>query len=125
MDEDLVCQNFLVLPSDANSHGTLFGGRLLASLDITSAIAGMRLARGPVVTASMDKVDFKIPVHIGDIVTIKAKVIRIGRTSMQIKAEAFGFKQSGEEIGLICSAFITMVAVDKNGKPREILKNNK
>jgi len=115
-----ISQTFLVLPSDANAHSTLFGGRLLAVIDMTAGIAAMRRARGQVVTACMDRVDFMRPVHVGDIVTVTATLIKEGKTSMQFKVESMGYKKSGEEIGLICSALVTMVAVDDNGKPRAL-----
>jgi acyl-CoA hydrolase len=119
-DSPPVTQTFLVLPSDANSHGTLFGGRLLAAIDMTAGICAMRRAKGTVVTASMDRIDFKMPVFVGDTVTVKAEIAKEGRTSMELRVKACGYNRSGEEIGTICSANVTMVSVDDDGVPRPL-----
>src|ERR1700761_9605190 len=74
----------LVLPNDANTLGNLLGGRLMHFIDLVGAISAFRHARSPVVTASMDHIDFIAPVHVGDVLILKASCNRAFRTSMEI-----------------------------------------
>ena len=70
-----------VLPGNTNMHGTMFGGDVLALMDKTAAIAALRFCRQPVVTASTERIDFRTPIRLGDIIEAHARVIHTGRTS--------------------------------------------
>ncbi|MGM8366519.1 acyl-CoA thioesterase [Virgibacillus sp. W0181] len=109
-----------VLPPDANTHGTLFGGRLMAHIDDVAAISAARHARKTVVTASTDSVDFLQPVKEGDSICVEAFVTWTHNTSMEVfvKAVAEDLLTGHREV---CStAFLTFVAVDESGKPSPI-----
>jgi len=107
----------LVLPNDANILGNLLGGRLMHWIDIAAAIAASRHCNKAVVTRAMESLDFKKPVHVGDIVILKAKLIWTGRTSMKIMVKVFSENLKTGQTMQTNEAFLTFVAVDDNAKP--------
>jgi acyl-CoA hydrolase len=109
-----------VLPPDTNTHGTLFGGKLMAHMDDVAAIAGARHARKPVVTASTDSVDFINPVYEGDTICLEAFVTYTHKTSMEIFVKAITENLLTSERKICASAFLTMVAIDENSKPSPV-----
>jgi acyl-CoA hydrolase len=120
MRETLTIQTRQVFPPDTNHHGTLFGGKLMAYIDETASIAATRLARGPVVTASTDSVDFIKAIRIGDAVTMEAMVSWTGRSSMEIFIKITSENLLTNEKSIAALSFLTFVALDENGKPTEI-----
>lgn len=106
-----------VFPSDSNVLGTVFGGKVLQWIDTAAAIAAMRHVRGPVVTASMDRVDFHAPGRIGDVMVLKAKVSFAGRTSMEVRVEVLSENPLTGTRHLTTEAILTFVAIDKACKP--------
>ncbi|MBL7685195.1 MAG: acyl-CoA thioesterase [Deltaproteobacteria bacterium] len=110
----------LVLPPDTNAIGTVFGGRLMEWIDIASAVVAMRHCRGVAVTASVDALHFISPIHLGDIVILKASVNYVHKTSMEIgvRIEVEDLK-TGERRHTV-SAYSTFVALDESKKPRII-----
>lgn len=115
--ESRTIQTRLVLPADTNHIGTIFGGRVLAYVDEVAAIAAMKHASSTVVTASIDSVDFVSSAKIGDILHVEGFVTYTGRTSMEIfvKVTARNVLENTEQ--LTAKSFLTMVAVDEDGKP--------
>jgi acyl-CoA hydrolase len=110
----------LMMPQDANNLGHVFGGVILSMMDKVSAIAAFRHCRSSVVTASIDRVDFREPIHLGDLVVMKASVNFAGRTSMEV-----GVRVEAEELLTghrrhTNSCYLTFVAVDRNGRPIEV-----
>ena len=110
----------LMLPEDANNLGNVFGGAIMALVDKTAAVAAIRHARSNCVTASIDRVDFREPIHLGDLVVLKASVNYVGRSSMEV-----GVRVEAEELvsGLrrhTNSCYLTFVAVDAEGRPKEV-----
>ncbi len=110
----------LVLPNDANPLGNILGGKVLHLIDIAAGIAAYRHARSYVVTASMDHVDFRHPIHIGEFIILKASVNRTWHSSMEIGVKVFSENGLTGERKHTSSAFVTFVAIDADGKPREI-----
>lgn len=106
-----------VLPPDTNAHGTLFGGKLMAHIDDVAAIAAIRHARKPVVTASTDSVDFLEPVKEGDSICIEAFVTWTHQTSMEVFVKAVTEELLTGARKVCATAFMTFVAVDENGRP--------
>lgn len=106
--------SFTVFPDDLNWAGTLFGGKLLAEMDLAAANTARRVLYGSecngVVTASLDKVDFKKPARLGDIIEIRTWITALGRTSIQVKVNVSKEDKQGQ-IDAICTADFTMVAV--------------
>jgi len=110
----------LILPGDLNSLGYLFGGKLMALIDKVGAISAIKHARGTVVTVSIDNLIFKKPVMNGSVLTISATVNRVFEHSMEVGVVANNLPP-GEEIPQhVCTAYLTFVALDQNGKPRLI-----
>src|SRR5690606_3733286 len=110
----------IMMPSDANILGHVFGGAVLAMMDKTAAVAAIRHARTSCVPVSLDRVDFREPIHVGDLVIMKASVNYAGRTSVEV-----GVRIEAEDMitGLrrhTNSCYLTFVAVDRNGRPVEI-----
>lgn len=110
----------LMMPQDANVLGHVFGGAILSMMDKTAAVAAIRHARSTCVTVSVDRVDFREPIHVGDLVTMKASVNYVGRTSMEVgvRVEAEDLISGSRRHTNSC--YVTFVAVDRNGRPIEV-----
>jgi acyl-CoA hydrolase len=106
----------VVLPNDANPLGNLLGGRLLHFIDIAAALAAHRHARSYVVTASMDHIDFLMPVHIGDLLILKSAVNRAFHTSMEVGVKCWVENYIAGTTRHVASAYLTFVAVDQHGR---------
>ncbi|HLR08478.1 MAG TPA: acyl-CoA thioesterase [Bacillota bacterium] len=106
-----------VLPPDTNAYGTMFGGKLLAYIDDVAAIAAVRHARQPVVTASMDSVDFLEPILEGHSICVEAFVTWTHHTSMEVFVKAVTENLVTGDRKVCTTAFLTFVAVDENGRP--------
>jgi acyl-CoA hydrolase len=109
----------IVFPDQTNHYGTLFGGEALEMMDKAAFIAASRLSRTAVVTASMDRTDFRQPVRHGELAEVHANVISRGRTSMVVKTELFSENLLTGERRLCTVSQFVMVAVDGSGKPVE------
>jgi acyl-CoA hydrolase len=107
----------IIFPADANALGNLFGGRLMQFIDLVGAVAAVRHSRAIVVSASMDQLDFVAPVHIGDLLILKASVNRAFRTSMEVGVRAMVEDARGQTLRHVSSAYVTYVAVDREGRP--------
>lgn len=105
----------LVLPNDANTLGNLLGGRLMHFIDLVGAMAAYRHARTHVVTASMEHIDFIAPVHVGDLIVLKASVNRAFKTSMEVGVKAWVENAMAGTLIHVSSAYLTFVAVDERG----------
>lgn len=110
----------LALPNDANTLGNLLGGKVMHLVDLAGAIAAIRHARTPVVTASVDHMNFLHPIHIGQWVRLNASVNRVFRTSMEVGVKVMVEDLITGEILHTSSAYLTYVALDQNGKKLEI-----
>ena len=106
----------IIFPADANALGNLFGGRLMQFIDLVGAVAASRHARAPVVTASMDHLDFVAPVRVGELLILKASVNRAFKTSMEVGVRAMVEEVREQRLRHVSSAYLTYVAVDRDGK---------
>jgi acyl-CoA hydrolase len=110
----------IMMPQHANALGHVFGGVIMSMMDTTAAVSAMRHARMTCVTASVDRVDFNEPVHVGDLVIMRSTVNFVGKTSMEI-----GVRVETENLldGVrrhTNSCYLTFVAIDRNGRPVQI-----
>lgn len=110
----------LVMPGQTNAPGILFGGVVLAWMDVAAGVAAIRHSGGPTVTASIDHVDFLEPIRLGDIVVLRAQVNWTGRTSMEIGVHVETENPRTAERRYTGKAYLTFVAVDDDGKPRPV-----
>jgi acyl-CoA hydrolase len=109
-----------VMPHMQNVRGDLFGGELMALVDQAAAVAAIRHAGGPAVTASIDRVDFKERIPVGALVTCLATVDYVGNSSMDIAVEVFSERVSTGEKRHTHSAHVVFVAIDEEGKPKRV-----
>ncbi|MBM3746208.1 MAG: acyl-CoA thioesterase [Acidobacteria bacterium] len=107
----------LALPNDANTFGFLLGGKVMHLVDLAAAMAAMRHARRPVVTASVDHMSFLHPIHIGQLVIVRSSVNRVFRTSMEVGVKVFVEDLLTGERKHTSSAYLTFVAIDERGCP--------
>jgi acyl-CoA hydrolase len=107
----------LMVPQWVNLHGTVHGGYILMLADQIAYVVASRHAGRPTVTASFDEVDFRSPIHVGDIVTLHARVNSVGRSSMEIGVRVEAEDLFTREVRHTNSCYITMVAVDEAGRP--------
>ena len=119
--ESAVETRYLLMPDQANPYGTAFGGAIVAWIDMVAAMAAQRHCGKEVVTAGIDSLFFKEPIHIGDQVVLKASVNYVSRTSMEV-----GVQVTREEIGsgkkiIATTAHLTFVALGKNKRPTPIV----
>ncbi|NNU97564.1 acyl-CoA thioesterase [Anoxybacillus sp. EFIL] len=122
VEQSKTIQTRLVLPSDTNHLGTIFGGTVLAYIDEIAAISAMRHARKAVVTVSIDKVDFISSAKVGDILKLESFVYSTGRTSMKVFVKVETEDLFTGEHHLTTTCFLTMVAIDQNKKPIPVPK---
>jgi acyl-CoA hydrolase len=106
----------IVLPNDANPLGALLGGRLMHWIDLAGAMAAHRHSRNYVVTASVDHIDFLIPVRVGDLVILRSSVNRAFHTSMEVGVKVYVENYIADTAHHVASAYLTFVAVDGAGK---------
>jgi acyl-CoA thioesterase YciA len=123
-DEELVLK-VIPMPADCNANGDIFGGWVMAQVDLAGAVIPARYARGRMATVAVNQFIFKQPVRVGDILSFFGKLTRIGRTSITVKVEVYAerFTDQGKYIK-VTEASITYVAIDEFGQPREVPKSH-
>jgi acyl-CoA thioesterase YciA len=108
-------------PADANHTGDIFGGWIMAQVDIAGSVPATRLAKGRVATVAVNSFVFKQPVFVGDVVSFYAEVIRVGRTSITVGVEVYAQRRPERvECVKVTEATLTYVAVDNNRRPRVV-----
>jgi acyl-CoA thioesterase YciA len=121
-DEKLVLK-VIPMPGDLNANGDIFGGWVMAQVDLAGAVMAAPFANGRMATVAVNEFIFKQPVRLGDVLSFFGKLVRIGRSSITVKIEVYA-----EHIGAqghytkVTEASLTYVAIDDNGKPREVPK---
>ena len=105
----------IILPNQTNNFNTMFGGEVMAMMDKAAAIAALRFCRRPLVTASSERIDFRTPIHAGEIIEAIAKVIYVGRTSMIVRVHIFAEHPQRGEVRMCTTGYFSMVAVDSQG----------
>src|SRR6202051_5132817 len=110
----------IVLPNDANPLAALLGGRLMHWIDLAGAMAAHRHSRNYVVTASVDHIDFLVPVRVGDLVILRSSVNRVYHTSMEVGVKVFVENYIADTSHHAASAYLTFVAIDKAGNKLKV-----
>ncbi len=109
------------LPSDANIHGDVFGGWIMAQVDIAGALPAVRRSNGRVATVAVNSFVFKQPVFVGDVLSFYADIVRVGRTSITVNVEVYAQRNRlDEEIVKVTEATLTYVATDEHRQPRPV-----
>jgi acyl-CoA thioesterase YciA len=122
-DQELVLK-VIPMPADCNQNGDIFGGWVMAQVDLAGAVLPARIVRGRMATIAVNEFIFKHPVKVGDILSFFSRVQHVGTTSISVKVEVFAerFSTQGEYIK-VTEATLTYVAIDDQGKPRVIPKD--
>jgi acyl-CoA thioesterase YciA len=121
-DEELVMK-VIPMPADCNANGDIFGGWVMAQVDLAGSVIPARYTQGRMATVAVKEFVFKQPVRVGDILSFFSKVIRIGRTSITVEVSVYAetYRAQGK-YAKVTEATVTYVAIDDSGKPREIPK---
>ena len=120
LDKELVLK-VIPMPADCNANGDIFGGWVMAQVDLAGSVIPARYAEGRMATVAVKEFIFKQPVRVGDILSFYSELTRIGRTSMTVKVEVYAerFRSQGRYIK-VTEASLTYVAIDDNGQPRPV-----
>lgn len=112
------------MPRDTNGHGTIFGGVILSYIDQAGAVEASRHVRQKIVTVAIKEVVFHEPVYVGDLVSLFARVSRIGRTSITVDVSVYAMRMMSEETRdvKVTEAQLTFVAIDGEGKPTPLVR---
>jgi acyl-CoA thioesterase YciA len=111
------------MPADCNANGDIFGGWVMAQVDLAGSVIPARLVQGRMATVAVNEFIFKQPVRVGDILSFFSEVKRVGNTSITVEVEVFAerFRAQGQYVK-VTQASLTYVAIDESGKPRPIPK---
>ena len=122
-DRQLVLR-VMPMPADANNNGDIFGGWIMAQVDLAGAVLPARIAKGRIATVAVNEFVFKQPVSIGDLLSFYARVERVGRTSVTVNVEVYAERNPANlHVVKVTEANLTYVAIDRNGQPRPIPKD--
>jgi len=121
-DRQLVLR-VMPMPADANGNGDIFGGWIMAQVDLAGAVLPARIAKGRIATVAVNEFVFKQPVSIGDLLSFYARVERVGRTSVTVNVEVYAERNPANlHVVKVTEANLTYVAIDRDGQPRPIPK---
>ena len=112
----------LAMPADANPSGDIFGGWIMAQMDIAGGTFATDIARGRVATVAVDSMAFHLPVYVGDLVSCYCGLERIGNSSLTIRIETWVRRTITRQQEKVTEALFTFVALDESGKPRQVPK---
>jgi acyl-CoA thioesterase YciA len=119
-DAELVLRVF-PMPADSNANGDIFGGWVMAQVDVAGAVLPMRLAKGRIATVAVNEFLFKQPVSVGDLLSFYARVTRIGRSSVTVHVEVWAERNPEDwQVVKVTEANLTYVAIDGRGRPRPL-----
>ena len=109
------------MPADANQNGDIFGGWIMAQVDIAGGTLAGRIARGRIATVAVKEFTFKQPVQIGDLLSFYVDLVRIGTTSVTVKVEVYAERGPADlKVVKVTEATLTYVAIDGSGRPRPV-----
>ena len=113
------------MPADANQHGDIFGGWIMAQVDVAGGVVAARRARGRVATVAVNSFQFKQPVFIGDLLSFYADIVRVGTTSITVNVEVYAQRRPTDlELVKVTEATLTYVATGENRQPRPVPPEN-
>jgi acyl-CoA hydrolase len=118
--ESVVEMTELVLPNDTNLLGNLLGGRLMQWIDIAGAMSASRHSNSIVATVALDSLDFRHPIHVGEMVRLSSKVTWTGNTSMEVTIKVYREDYRNNIVNMTSRAFIAFVALDNEGNPKPV-----
>ena len=121
-DRQLVLR-VMPLPADVNANGDIFGGWIMAQVDLAGAVLPSRIAKGRIATVAVNQFVFKQPVSLGDLLSFYARITRVGRTSISVRVEVYAERNPANlQVVKVTEADLTYVAIDAKGQPRPVPK---
>jgi acyl-CoA thioesterase YciA len=110
----------VAMPADTNANGDIFGGWLLSQMDLGGGIFAAKVAQTRTVTVAIEAMTFRKAVHVGDVVSVHAELVRMGRTSLTVHIEAWVLRRNENAPILVTDGNFTFVSIDENGRPQVI-----
>src|SRR5262249_1546843 len=118
-----LCIRTLAMPADTNANGDIFGGWLLAQMDVGGGVFASKIAKSRTVTVAIEAMNFRKPVYVGDLVSVYATLVRVGRTSITVHLEAWIVRRKESLSLLVTDGNFTYVSIDEQGKPQPIARD--
>ncbi|MGJ4995419.1 acyl-CoA thioesterase [Bradyrhizobium sp. HKCCYLS3077] len=118
-----LCIRTLAMPADTNANGDIFGGWLLSQMDVGGGVFAAKVAKSRTVTVAIEAMNFRKAVYVGDLVSVYAHLVRIGRTSMAVRLEAWVLRRKEEQPILVTDGNFTYVSIDDDGRPQPIKRD--
>jgi acyl-CoA thioesterase YciA len=115
-----LCIRTLAMPADTNQNGDIFGGWLLSQMDVGGGVFAAKVAKSRTVTVAIEAMNFRKAVYVGDLVSVYANLVRVGRTSMTVHLEAWVLRRKESLPILVTDGNFTYVSIDDNGRPQAI-----
>ena len=115
-----LCTRTIAMPADTNANGDIFGGWLLSQMDIGGGVFASKIAKSRTVTVAIDAMNFRKPVFVGDVVSVHANLVRIGKTSVTVHLEAWVLRRKEMLSILVTDGNFTYVSIDEQGHPQAI-----
>ncbi|MGB6433797.1 MAG: acyl-CoA thioesterase [Bradyrhizobium sp.] len=115
-----LCIRTLAMPADTNQNGDIFGGWLLSQMDVGGGIFASKLAKSRTVTVAIEAMNFRKPVYVGDLVSVHANLVKIGRTSVTVHLEAWVLRRREMQPILVTDGNFTYVSIDEEGHPQAV-----
>src|SRR6201995_3200986 len=119
-----LCIRTLAMPADTNANGDIFGGWLLSQMDVGGGVFASKVAKSRTVTVAIDAMNFRKAVYVGDLVSVYATLVRVGRTSLPVPLDAWGLRRREQQPILVTDGNFTYVSIDENGHPQLIQRND-
>ena len=118
-----LCTRTLAMPADTNANGDIFGGWLLSQMDISGGVFASKIAKSRTVTVAIEAMNFRKAVYVGDLVSVYANLVRIGRTSVTVHLEAWVLRRKEMRSILVTDGNFTYVSIDEQGQPHAITQD--
>ena len=115
-----LCIRTLAMPADTNQNGDIFGGWLLSQMDVGGGVFASKTAKSRTVTVAIEAMNFRKPVYVGDLVSVHATLVRVGRTSITVHLEAWVLRRKELQPILVTDGNFTYVAIDEEGRPHAV-----
>ncbi|KWV47186.1 acyl-CoA thioesterase [Bradyrhizobium macuxiense] len=118
-----LCIRALAMPADTNANGDIFGGWLLSQMDLGGGVFASKVAKSRTVTVAIEAMNFRKPVYVGDLVSVHANLVRVGRTSVTVHLEAWVLRRRDQQSVLVTDGNFTYVSIDEQGHPQAIQRD--
>ena len=115
-----LCIRTMAMPADTNDNGDIFGGWLLSQMDLGGGVFASKIAKSPTVTVAIEAMNFRKPVFVGDLVSVHANLVRLGRTSITVHLDAWVMRRKEMQSILVTDGNFTYVSIDDQGRPQPI-----